>query len=195
MFEKQTSTLLCFLKTFLCSNNFLHEYICEFLRSMNSKEVEKDAHLERTERERDGSRNDPPRRLLISLRVKTGWKRSRFLGVSGWQRWFFIALHENNLSSSFSLSLSLALTHSLSLSSFQGSFDARNWKEPALKRSPLPKRLGKLAALLCCHSLAGSWWIRFKSRRIALVREATQSKSRRPHFREYVQSEKKRKKK
>ena len=115
MFEKQTSTLLCFLKTFLCSNNFLHEYICEFLRSMNSKEVEKDAHLERTERERDGSRNDPPRRLLISLRVKTGWKRSRFLGVSGWQRWFFIALHENNLSSSFSLSLSLSCSHSLTL--------------------------------------------------------------------------------
>ena len=71
------------------------------------------AFRENRERERDGSRNDPPRRLLISLRVKTGWKRSRFLGVSGWQRWFFIALHENNLSSSFSLSLSCS--HSLAL--------------------------------------------------------------------------------
>lgn len=42
---------------------------------------------------------------------------------------------------------------------------------PEFKRSPrVPRwwsRFGKLAALLCCHSLARRQWIRFKSRRLA----------------------------
>lgn len=53
MLEKLTSTLqnLSLLEQF--SARCTHEYICKFPRSMNSREVEKNGHLERRERGAD----------------------------------------------------------------------------------------------------------------------------------------------
>lgn len=102
----------------------------------------------------------------ISPRVKTWGPRGESQVV--------FRRDENNLffsfvSSPFFLSFFSFLFFSTS------SFDVQNSKGVRV----VPRwwsRFGKLAALLCCHSLARRQWIRFKSRRLAEIRAASSGK-------------------